>query len=245
MSEAALSNRPKRILGSFASTGPKIFHGSERAGSTQPANGGCFLRAAPVRECGAEDAGVVEVWKYAFPLGANQPVENIRVRLTTGKAATASNGTQWTGIFECARGRHVDVMPWSEANAVVVAAASAVYIVDPSAPEHFSGFAAPVEINGVTFDESRQHMFVADSVRIYAFSSDRLLRWISEPLHGYGARFRGCGGRVLAVELKQCELESEGEEPAPSVIRLRTEDGTILRSRFRLARRYWMKTPAV
>jgi hypothetical protein len=114
--------------------------------------------------------------------------------------------------------------------------------VDPGTPEQFSGFAAPVEINGVTFDESAQHMFVADSLRIYAFSADRLLRWISEPLDGYGARFRGCGGRVLAVELKRSEPVPEGEEPPPSVIRLRTEDGTILRSRFRLAHRNWVNS---
>lgn len=46
---------------------------------------------------------------------------------------------------------------------------------------------------------------------------------------------------MLAVELKQYEPEPEGEEAAPSAIRLRTEDGTILRSRFSLVYRYWMK----
>ena len=177
--------------------------------------------------------GGPEVWRYAFPLGANQPVEDLYVRFAHG-----------TGIFECAPGRHVDVLTWPAANAIVVAAASAVYLVDPGRPEQFSGFAAPVEITGVTFDETGRHMFVADSLRIYAFSPDRLLRWISEPLDGYGARFCGCGGRVLAVELKQSEPEWEADDEAASVIRLRTEDGTILRSRFRLARRYWAKSSA-
>jgi hypothetical protein len=174
-----------------------------------------------------------DVWRYSFPLDANRSVEDVYVRFA-----------HWTGIFGCAPGRHVDVLTWPAANAIVVAAASAVYIVDPGTPEQFSGFAAPTEINGVTFDESGRQMFVADSLRIYAFSPDRLLQWISEPLDGYGARFRGCGGRVLAVELRDSELELEGEDAAPSVIRLRTEDGTILRSRFRLARRYWEKSSA-
>jgi hypothetical protein len=138
----------------------------------------------------------------------------------------------------------VDVLTWPAANAVVVAAANALYIVAPDRPEQFSGFAAPIEIDDIIFDESAQHMFVADSIRIYAFSSDRLLRWISEPLDGYDARFRGCGGRVLAVELKRCRPGPEGEEAAPSVIRLRTEDGTILRSRFRIVHGNWLKSGA-
>lgn len=208
-------------------------------------NGDGFLRAVRARESCADAPGGVEVWKYAFPLAANQPVEDVHVRFVTAAGAPGPYGTQWTGIFECARGRHVEVLAWPAANAIVVAAANAVYIVDPSIPEQFSGFAAPVEINGVTFDELAQHMFVADSLRIYAFSSDRLFQWISEPLDGYGAHFRGCGGRVLAVELTQSEPEPESEEVAPSVIRLRTEDGTILRSRFRLAHRYWMKSAAL
>ena len=123
--------------------------------------------------------------------------------------------TPWIGVFECARSRHLEVLFRPAANAVVVTAANAVYIVDPGIPEQFSGFIAPVEINGVT-----------------------------EPLDGYGARFCGCGGRVLAVELKQCGPELENEEEAPSVVPLRTEDGTILRSRFRLARHYWKKSAA-
>ena len=46
-----------------------------------------------------------------------------------------------------------------------------------------------------------------------------------------------------AVEVRRPEegLErgDEGEGIAPSVIRLRTENGTILRSRFRLTHQYW------
>jgi hypothetical protein len=61
-------------------------------------------------------------------------------------------------------------------------------------------------------------------------------------LLGYGARFRGCEGRVLAVEVMQSEAlpeaENEAQDEVPSIIRLRTDDGTILHSRFRLASRY-------
>jgi hypothetical protein len=190
------------------------------------------------RESCAESPAGIEVWKHTLPLAASQPVDDIHVRFTT------SRDTRWTGIFECARSRHVGVLPWPAAKAVVVAAANAVYIVDPDNPQQFSGLAAPVEINDVIFDESARHMFVADSLRMYAFSPDRLLQWISEPLDGYGAHFRGCRGRVLAVQLKHYELQPEYEEETPSLIRLRTEDGTILRSRFRLARKYWLRSGA-
>lgn len=199
-------------------------------------DGNVFLRAVHAREYRADAPDGEEVWKYAFPLPAVDPIEDIRVRF--------AHAAGWTGIFECARGRHVEVLPWPAANAIVVAAANAVYIVDPAAPEKFSGFAAPVEITGIAFDEAARHMFVADSLRVHAFSPDRHLRWISEPLDGYDARFRGCGGRVLAVEVRQSEPGPDGEEAAPSIIRLRTEDGTILRSRFRLAHNNWVKNAA-
>jgi hypothetical protein len=207
-------------------------------------NGNEFLPAVRVREHCATTPGGVEVWKYALPPGVNQSVEEIHVRCRTAGSAPGLHGTQWTGVFECARSRHLEVLSWPAANAVVVAAANAVYIVDPDIPEQFSGFVAPVEINDVTFDESAEHMFVADSLQVYAFSSDRLFRWMSEPLDGYGARFCGCGGRVLAVELEQSGPELEGESEAPLVVRLRVEDGTILRSRFRLAHHYWRKSAA-
>ncbi|HEX4279028.1 MAG TPA: hypothetical protein VHZ74_26915 [Bryobacteraceae bacterium] len=181
------------------------------------------------------------MWKYAFPPDAPRPdadLEDLHVHLTV-------DGTQWTGLFACTRGRHVEILPWPAAHAIIVAASNAVYIVDPQAPEEFSGIAAPVEISGVIFDESGQHMFVAGSLRVYAFSADRHFVWISESLEGYGARFCGCGGRVLAVQVNPFDPRSEGEEEAaPAVVRLRTEDGTILRSRFRLAHRYWMRSEA-
>jgi hypothetical protein len=179
-----------------------------------------------------------EVWKYAFPLGATQPTEDIRIRFSP--AGDSSN--QWTGLFERAQRRKAKIFLWPEASAIVVAASNAVYIVDPSKPEQFSGFAAPVEINDITFDASGQHMFVAESLRIYAFTADRIFRWISEPLGGYGARFASCHGGVLLVEIKQSDRE--GEHEFSSQIRMRTEDGKVLRSRFRLARRHREKSVA-
>lgn len=123
-----------------------------------------------------------------------------------------------------------------------MAASNALYIVDPSRPDQLSGFVAPIEIDDVTFDESGQHMYVAESLRIYAFSADRIFRWISEPLDGYGARFAACNGGMLVVEIKQCDRA--GEHEFSSQIRLRSEDGTILRSRFRLAHRHGEKSAA-
>jgi hypothetical protein len=205
-----------------------------------------LFQAVRAREyCADSPPEGIEVWKYAFSHGANQPVQDIHVRFTHFETASGGNNT-WTGCFECARDRHVDVIPWPAANAIVVVSANAVYIVNPGSPEQFGGVAARLEINDVTFDESMQRLFIADSRRIYAFSADGLFRWISEPLDGYGARFRGCGRRVLAVEIKQTELNLDSDESAVfSVVRLRTEDGTILRSRFRRGLRYWTKKVSV
>ncbi len=190
-----------------------------------------YLRAVHAREYTAAAPDGAEVWNYCFPLHGTDELDDVHVR--TGA---------WTGVFECAHRRNLDVIPWRTAHALVVAAANAVYIVDPGNPELFSGVGAPIGISGVTFDESGEHMFVADSLRVYAFSSDRRFQWISEPLEGYDAHLRSCGDRVLAVELRPLEAMPDGEEPPPAVIRLRTEDGTILRSRFRRGSRQWTRT---
>lgn len=189
-------------------------------------------------EKAAEQGGSTETWKYAFAVRPDQSVSDLYIRLTDVGFSPARKCCQWQGAFSIASGRHVDVLPWPAASAIVVAAANALYIVDPDTPEQFSGFAAPVEINAFTFDESAQHLFIADSLRIYAFSSDRVFRWISEPLNGYGARFRGCRQRMLTVEVKKSKPGLDCEELTPSLIRLRIEDGTILRSRFRIVQNY-------
>jgi hypothetical protein len=202
-------------------------------------NANAFLHAVRIGKYNAGAPAPAEMWKYAFPLAWNEPVEDVPVRFSSA-GGTGSHGSNWIGMFECARSRHVDVLPWPAANAIVVAAANALYIVDPNNPEQFTGLAAPVAINDVTFDESARHMFVADSLRIHAFSSDLHLQWVSEPLDGYDARFRACGRRVLTVQLTS--EPSPGYEEGPLlVIRLRIEDGTVLRSRFRQIQDYWRK----
>ena len=52
-------------------------------------------------------------------------------------------------------------------------------------------------------------------------SSDRFFRWMSEPPEG--GRFRGCGGHVLAIEVRQAESEPDSKESSPSWVRLRTQ----------------------
>jgi hypothetical protein len=151
----------------------------------------------------------------------------------------------WTGFFSCIPGRRLEVLPWLAAHAIVVAAASGLYIVDPEIPEEFAGFAAPVGLTGVIFDEAGTNLFAADSLRVYAFSADRKFRWISEALDGYGARLCGFGGRVVAVEVtpfNRWGLEEDEEER--TIVRLRAEDGTALRSRFSIAYRYWRRNQA-
>jgi hypothetical protein len=198
-----------------------------------------FFHAVRAREYSAAEPEGVGVWKYCFPFPGTSPTEDIRVQVTVPDQAQ-----KWIGTFECARGKHIEVISWREAGSIVVAAANGVYIVNPRTPEKFNGVSAPIEITGVTFDETKEHLFVAESLRIYAFHSDGAFRWMSETLDGYDARLRACGGRVLAVEIHAVDPASEIEESAPTLIRLRTEDGTILRSRFRMAHRYWTRRTA-
>jgi hypothetical protein len=195
-------------------------------------------QAVRVQEDDLQENTDGNVWKYALPPGATHPTEDLRVRFRL----TDNLKNQWTGLFECASRRQVKILHWPEASSIVVAASNALYIVDPSRPGQFSGFVAPIEINDVAFDESRRNMFIAESLRIYAFSADGVFRWISEPLGGYGARFASCHGRVLTVEIKQSDRN--GEHEFSSQLRLRTEDGTLLRSRFRLARGHREKSAA-
>lgn len=202
-------------------------------------NANAFLPAVRVGKYDVGTPAPTEMWRYAFSLAWNEPVEDVPVRFSSA-TGTGSHGSNWIGMFECARNRHVDVLAWPAANAIVVAAANALYIVDPGAPQRFSGLAAPVAISDVTFDESARHMFVADSRRIHAFSSDLHLQWVSEALDGYDAHFRACGRQVLTVQLTS-EPVPGSEEGPPLVIRLRIEDGTLLRSRFRQIQDYWRK----
>ena len=195
---------------------------------------GSFSHAVRARENCAEAPDGIDVWRYDFPPAANQSIDDLHVR--------TPESPQWTGIFGCARGGHVEVFPWPGANALVVAASNALYIVDPDTPERFSGIPAPIGITDVIFDEEAREMFVADSLRIYSFSVEGLLRWVSEPLEGYTAHFLACKGRVLAVEVKQPVPGIEDMHDL--VMRLRTEDGTILRSRFRQVQSHWMRKGA-
>jgi hypothetical protein len=197
-----------------------------------------IFRALPVATKGdGAGVGTVPAWKYSFPLGARQPVDDICVHC----ALTERSGAPliWTGFFECARGRHLEILTWPEANAIVIAAMNALYIVNPNTPDRFIGFAAPIEIDGVAFDESGRHMFAAESLRVYCFSSDHLFRWISEPLDGYGAHLLTCRQGVLLVRVLQYEQDPD-RDSASSLIRLRAEDGTLVRSRLHMAR-FWRR----
>lgn len=200
-----------------------------------------IYRAVHAREYNSNAPNGIDVWKYGYPMPSNHVLQDVLVRLISPPDLPAGVAP-WIGVFECARGRHVDVVPWPEAEAVVVSAANAAYIVNPRSPEQFTGFSAQVEINGIAFDEGNEHLYIAESLRVHAFSKDRRLRWISEPLDGYDARLCGCSGRIVAVEVKHDGVSED--DPQTSVIRLRAEDGTILRSRFRLARHHWLHRAA-
>lgn len=240
----AFSNSCKRVLRHGSSIDPKPPSRAQSFQALSSFRNSGFLQAVRTREyCCDLPADGIAVWKYALPLPANEPVESLEVHCRSGSLGPSLGDTDWVGIFECVRDRHVEVIPWAAANAIVVAAANTLYIVNPQIPQQFTGLTAAAGINGITFDEAGEQMFIADGIRLYAFSSNRRFKWMSEPIDGYIARFCGCGRRVLAVEVRQCHADLDAQEES-SIMRLRTEDGTILRSRFRLAHRYRMMNTA-
>jgi hypothetical protein len=168
----------------------------------------------------------VTEWRYCFSAAG----DDLHVRLS---------GFDWAGLFSCAPRRHVEALWWPAAHAVVVAAGSALYLVDPDAPTQFGGFEGLFGITDLIFDESGDRLFVADSVRVHAFSADRRLRWVSEELGGFDARFVGAGGRVVALR-----VTSVDDDEVHETVRLRAEDGTVLQSRLRVALRHWRRNQA-
>ena len=195
-----------------------------------------FQGAVRAREYSGAVPGGVEVWKYALPLGANQPVEEMHVRKREHTDGSASSNAPAAGIWMSCPGRR-QMRSWLRRPMPCTS-----WIRPP--PNNSAVSSRRLRSTALSSTNRRSTCSSPIACASMHFPSDRLFRWISEPLDGYGARFRGCGGRVLAVELKQCGPELDCEEEAPSVVRLRTEDGTILRSRFRLARHYWMKNAA-
>ncbi|HXE62198.1 MAG TPA: hypothetical protein VN519_01590 [Bryobacteraceae bacterium] len=145
----------------------------------------------------------------------------------------------WTGLFPYSPGQRIDVMWWRAAHALVVVVGNGIYIVDPLTPQDFAGFEGLTTINDLIVDESTGYLFAADRLRVHAFSPDRKPRWISEAFGGYDARFVGCGGRVVALEMTPFE-----DDDAREIVRLRAEDGTVLRSRFRVAQKHWRRNQA-
>jgi hypothetical protein len=158
---------------------------------------------------------------------------------TNGDELRVSLPGQWTGLFAYAPGQRLEVLWWSGGNAIVVAVGNAIYIVDPDTPEDVAGFEGLTTITDLMVDESSGQLFVADQLRVHAFSLDRKLRWVSEALGGYDVQFAGCGGRVIVVQVTSSEDDETRE-----TVKLRAEDGTVLRSRFRVAQKHWRRNQA-
>jgi hypothetical protein len=129
----------------------------------------------------------------------------------------AADGSSWIGNFQRSSYlRPTEVILWQEANVIVVIAAGALYLIDAANPSDYYWLKL---IKGIVFDEHWETLFVADSIRLYAFDRDRRPRWIQEGLGGYDIELIGCQSGVLTVE-----LEEEIGEPRKTV-RIRAEDG--------------------
>jgi hypothetical protein len=163
--------------------------------------------------------------RYAWPTSGNFARHELVVRLFE------DGRTRWAGIFECALARHLDILLWPEANALVVLAANALYLVNTAHPDDFSGFAAEIEIRQALFDDGRERLFVADSRRIHAWSRNRKLLWVSPALDGYDAVISHCLHGVLTIEYKEDIEVPEDREPPRATVQLRAEDGTLVRWR--------------
>jgi hypothetical protein len=156
--------------------------------------------------------------KYSYPGPHDLPTHEIAVRFLY------PNGRSWIGTFECARDRRLNIMPWDEAESVVVVTPNALYIIDSSHPEISVGFTAvaPAKIGNAIFNESRAMLFVAESLRIRAYGLDRKLLWISELPEGHDPVIQRCVNGVLSVDI-------ENDDERRKSIQIRAKDGTIVR----------------
>jgi hypothetical protein len=160
--------------------------------------------------------------KYSYPGPHDLPTHEIAVRFH-------ADGRSWIGTFEYARDRRLNIMPWDEAESVVVVTPNALYIIDSTHPEVSIGFTAvaPAKIGNAIFDESRAMLFVAGSLGIRAYGLDRKLLWISELIEGYNPVIRSCVNGVLSVDI-------ESDDERRKSIQIRAKDGAIIRwPRFR------------
>src|ERR1051325_6635629 len=77
-----------------------------------------WTRLAPKAQ-GSNMPGGVDVGKCAFPLAANQDLQDLHVGVATAGGASEPSDN-WSGLFQCARRQHVSGLSWPAANAVVV-----------------------------------------------------------------------------------------------------------------------------
>ncbi len=153
--------------------------------------------------------------RYAYAGSDTCSVEDLSIRFIN------PDGRFWSGTFESARGGHIEIMSWPEAESVVFVAVNALYIIDWSDPAIFCGFAAQTRINNVMFDEQGRRLFVAESRAVHAYDCNRNLLWISNVLDGFDdTTLMNCEDSVLTISVKE-----ETGLPRWS-IQLREKDGT-------------------
>lgn len=131
-----------------------------------------------------------------------------------------ADGRQWVGNFQRLLSRRPnDVLLWNEANCVIVIASGAFYLIDAANPDDYYSLRF---ITGIRFDEHRDTLFVAESIRIHAFGRGRRQRWVRENLGGYDVKLVACCSGILLIE-----LEAEIGEPRRTV-RIRVADGVTV-----------------
>jgi hypothetical protein len=115
----------------------------------------------------------------------------------------SEDGTDWVGNFQHDNTGRTLILDWPEASAIAVDAAGCVYLVDTADPAEYSVIGLRSFGGGITLNQDRTKLFVADRHIIHAYGTDRRQLWKSAGLGGSIASITGCLNGVLSVEVAE------------------------------------------
>ena len=136
---------------------------------------------------------------------------------------TYQDGRTWVGNFQSGIERFTVVQEWEKANALVIAAKGALYLIPIEQPNNYTAHKS-VFVSRVMKGRDGELLFVGDDTGVYAYRPDFTIAWKRS-----GADLGG-----THVELERCEgenliLSAQDNLDEPwHLVSLRTADGTLV-----------------
>ena len=133
-----------------------------------------------------------------------------------------ADGSQWVGNFQGKQDWSTKVLPWPEADSIIVIAMDNFYLLDAGNPVNYVTAGSELLIDDVMFDDDRNALFVAANTTILAFGRNRQLIWRRDSLREFDAQFRRSANGILSVDVEE-ELGGERK-----ILHLSVNDGALL-----------------